>query len=96
MQECRKDTTIRFRVTFVTAGAKDEMRVCDVQEFIREAARGRSASKGVEEACTRIWRGLTEELKEIGGEGVEVLACEEETVKALMKLLVMIMVRSAR
>ena len=93
MQERRKDTTIRFRITSVTAGAKGEMRVCDVQEFIREAARGRSAGKGVEEACTRIWSGLTEELKNIG---VEVLACEEETVKALMKLLVMIMVRSAR
>jgi hypothetical protein len=57
------------------------MRVCDVQELIREAAQ--SGREGVEGACARIWRSLTEELKEVGDEGVEVLACEEGTVKAL-------------
>jgi hypothetical protein len=67
------------------------MRVCDVHEFIREAAL--SGSDGGGGVCTRIWQDLTRDFWEIG---MEVLPCERETVKALSKLMAMVKTRSAR
>jgi hypothetical protein len=61
------------------------MRVCDVHEFIREAAL--SGSDGGGGVCTRIWQDLTRDFWEIG---------MEETVKALSKLMAMVKTRSAR
>jgi hypothetical protein len=89
--------TVRFRVAFITADAEGGMRFCDVQEFIKEAASGGDGgSDGVGGACTRIWQELTRDLEEIGEDGVAVLSCERETVKALWKLMAMIKARGAR
>jgi hypothetical protein len=97
VQERCKDTTIRFRVAFITADAEGGMRICDVHEFIREAAAGGDGgSDGVGGACTRIWQDVVRDLGEIGDDGVAVLPCERENVKALWKLMAMIKARSAR
>ena len=71
----RKDTTVRFRIAFITADVNGEMRVRGVEEFIKEAGGSGGSMQGEEAgACTRIWESLT---KEMNDESVKVLPVEQ-------------------
>ena len=94
MKERRKDTTVRFRIAFITADVDGEMRVRGVEEFIKEAGGSGGSMQGEEAgACTRIWESLT---KEMDDESVEVLPCGARDVKALMGLMGLIDARHTR